>query len=149
MIFSVLLVCCSGYAAAEDLPRPLFQTSALPEDEGNKRFITIDFDSVDIRLFIKYISELTGKNFVVDKVVQDNVTIISPTKISVEEAYKVFESVLEVHGLTTVVAGSVTKIIPSARARSQNVEMFGGGASEDPRRQGGHPTGPPEIQCPR
>jgi general secretion pathway protein D len=132
MIFCVLLVCCSGYAAAEDLPRPLFQTSALPEDEGNKRFITIDFDSVDIRLFIKYISELTGKNFVVDKVVQDNVTIISPTKISVEEAYKVFESVLEVHGLTTVVAGSVTKIIPSARARSQNVEMFGGGASGTP-----------------
>jgi general secretion pathway protein D len=28
----------------------------------SQRFITIDFDNVDIRLFIKYISELTGKN---------------------------------------------------------------------------------------
>lgn len=91
---------------------------------GGQRFITIDFDNVDIQLFIKYISELTGKNFVVDKAVQGNVTILSPTKISEEEAYKVFESVLEVHGYTTVEAGSVIKILPSARARSQNVEML-------------------------
>jgi general secretion pathway protein D len=55
------------------------------------RFVTIDFDNVDIQIFIKFISELTGKNFVVDKAVKGKVTIISPTKISVDEAYTVFE----------------------------------------------------------
>jgi len=50
------------------------------------------------------------------------VTIISPTKISVKEAYRVFESVLEVHGFTTVSAGSVVKIVPSVQARSKNIE---------------------------
>ena len=111
--------------SAKELPQP------LPETEQNgQRFITIDFDNVDIQLFIKYISELTGKNFVVDKAVQGNVTILSPTKISEEEAYKVFESVLEVHGFTTVESGSVIKMLPSARARSQNVEMFNTGATE-------------------
>ncbi|EKD40075.1 MAG: hypothetical protein ACD_75C00185G0010 [uncultured bacterium] len=120
-----------GYAFGEALPRPL--TNISPEAEvGGKRFITIDFDNVDINLFIKYISELTGKNFVVDKVVQGNVTIISPTKISVEEAYRVFESVLDVHGFTTVKAGSVIKIIPSARARSQNIEMLNTSAASTP-----------------
>ncbi len=99
---------------------------------GSKRFITIDFDNVDIRLFIKYISELTGKNFVVDKAVQGNVTILSPTKISDEEAYRVFESVLEVHGFTTVDAGSVIKILPSAAARSQNIETISMGMSSHP-----------------
>ncbi len=100
--------------------------------EKSKRFITIDFDNVDIQLFIKYISELTGKNFVVDKSVQGNVTIISPTKISEEEAYRVFESVLEVHGFTTVDAGPVTKILPTVKARSQNVETLQIGFSDSP-----------------
>lgn len=136
MYHSILLAFClvvsaagPGYAQDQELPRPLPETGAGTE---NGRFITIDFDNVDIQLFIKYISELTGKNFVVDKAVQGNVTIISPTKISVEDAYRVFQSVLEVHGFTTVEAGPVTKIMPSARARSQNVEMLQVGVPSAP-----------------
>ncbi len=120
-----------GAGAAEELPRPLAGT--VPANSTAQRYITIDFDNVDINLFIKYISELTGKNFVVDRAVQGNVTIISPTRISEDEAYRVFESVLEVHGFTTVPAGAVTKILPSARARSQNLEMFQDGASYLPQ----------------
>ncbi|MBW1806067.1 MAG: type II secretion system secretin GspD, partial [Deltaproteobacteria bacterium] len=37
-------------------------------------------------------------------------------------AYKVFESVLEVHGFTTVPAGSIIKIVPSIQARSKDIE---------------------------
>lgn len=88
------------------------------------RFVTIDFNNVDINVFIKFISELTGRNFIVDQRVRGNVTIISPTKISVDEAYRVFESVLEVHGYTTVQAGKVTKILPSPEARTQNIETY-------------------------
>jgi len=87
-----------------------------------ERFVSIDFNDVDINVFIKFISELTGKNFVVDKRVKGKVTIISPTKISVKEAYKVFESVLEVHGYTTVKTGKIIKIIPATDARSKNIE---------------------------
>ena len=88
----------------------------------HKPYVTIDFDNVDISIFIKFISELTGKNFVIDKAVKGKVTIISPTKISVKEAFRVFESVLEVHGYTTVPAGSVTKIVPAVQARSKDIE---------------------------
>jgi general secretion pathway protein D len=87
-----------------------------------ERFVSIDFNDVDINVFIKFISELTGKNFVVDKRVKGKVTIISPTKISVKEAYKVFESVLEVHGYTTVKTNKIIKIIPAPDARSKNIE---------------------------
>jgi len=86
------------------------------------RYVTIDFDDVDIALFVKFISELTGKNFVIDQRVKGKVTIISPTKITVEEAYKVFESVLEVNGFTTVPAGNITKIVPAVSARSKDIE---------------------------
>ncbi len=85
------------------------------------RYVTIDFNDVDINLFIKYISELTGKNFVVDRAVKGKVTIISPTRISEKDAYRVFESVLEVHGFTTVPAGSIIKIVPAVQARSKSI----------------------------
>ncbi|NQT68828.1 MAG: type II secretion system secretin GspD [Desulfobacteraceae bacterium] len=88
----------------------------------SERFVSIDFNNVDINVFIKFISELTAQNFIVDQRVKGKVTIISPAKISVKEAYKVFESVLEVHGFTTIKAGEVTKIVPSPDARSKNIE---------------------------
>jgi len=94
-----------------------------PQKKGT-RYVTIDFDNVDIALFIKFISELTGKNFVIDKAVKGKVTIISPTKITTKEAYKVFESVLEVHGYTTVPAGSIIKIVPAVQARSKNIKTL-------------------------
>jgi general secretion pathway protein D len=97
------------------------QEPEAADEESVERYVTIDFEDVDINLFIKYISELTGENFIIDKSVRGNVTIVSPTKISVEEAYKVFESVLEVQGFTTVPAGSITKIVPSADARSKSI----------------------------
>ena len=90
--------------------------------QESERFISIDFNNVDINVFIKFISELTSRNFVVDQRVRGKVTIISPSKISVKEAYKVFESVLEVHGYTTIKSGEVTKIVPSPDARSKNIE---------------------------
>ncbi len=92
------------------------------EAKSDERYVTIDFDNVDIAIFVKFISELTGKNFVIDKGVRGKVTIISPTKISVKDAYKVFESVLEVHGYTAVPAGNVIKIVPSVQARGKNIE---------------------------
>lgn len=95
---------------------------AAKKSTPDKPYVTIDFDDVDIAIFIKFISELTGKNFVIDKAVKGKVTIISPTKISVKEAYRVFESVLEVHGYTTVPAGSVTKIVSAVEARSKDIE---------------------------
>ncbi|MGD9105544.1 MAG: type II secretion system secretin GspD, partial [Desulfobacterales bacterium] len=95
---------------------------ASRRNSDSERFISIDFNDVDLSVFIKFISELTSKNFVVDQRVKGKVTIISPSKISVKEAYKVFESVLEVHGYTTVEAGQVIKIVPSPDARSKNIE---------------------------
>ena len=110
LLMLAVLFCAPVAAEAEDPPQ-------IPE----QRYVAIDFNNVDINVFIKFISELTGKNFVVDSRVRGKVTILSPTKISVEEAYRVFESVLEVHGFTTVKSGRVIKIVPAPEARSKNI----------------------------
>ncbi len=101
---------------------PLVSSPAAEASFPKESFISIDFNDVDIEVFIKFISELTGRNFIIDRRVKGNISVISPTKISVDEAYKVFESVLEVHGYATVDAGEITKIIPSPYARTMNIE---------------------------
>jgi len=103
-------------AAASPSPSP----AASPQ---SGRYVTIDFDNVDISVFIKFVSELTGKNFVIDDKVKGKVTIISPKKIAVEEVYKLFESVLEIYGFATVEAGDVIKVIHALDARGKNVEL--------------------------
>jgi len=132
-MFSLLILCCiltfvpcSSMGAEEK--------TASPETSENKsqRFITIDFDNVDIRLFIKYISELTGKNFIIDKTVKGTVSIISPTRISEDEAYRVFESVLSVNGFTTIKAGTMIKIMPTVRARTENIDTLHHGMTSTP-----------------
>ncbi|MBT8358312.1 MAG: type II secretion system secretin GspD [Deltaproteobacteria bacterium] len=105
---------------------------ASAKRKDSKRFISIDFNNVDINVFIKFISELTGKNFVVDNKVKGKVTVISPSKISLKEAYRVFESVLEVHGYAAVRAGKVIKIIPSPEARTKNIETLLQGKTDFP-----------------
>src|SRR5262249_17293376 len=54
--------------------------------------------------------------------VRGKITIISPAKISVDEAYLVFLSVLQVKGFTTVNAGSVIKIVATKEAKSSTLE---------------------------
>jgi general secretion pathway protein D len=88
---------------------------------SNAQLVSIDFNNVDISVFIKFISDLTKRNFIIDDKVRGKVTIISPGKITVQEAYRVFESVLEVHGFATVQAGQITKIVPSPDARTKNI----------------------------
>jgi len=114
---TVFLLIAYAWPAVAQQPGAAAKTAA-------KRFVTIDFNNVDINVFIKFISELTGRNFVVDNRVKGKVTIISPKKISVKEAYRVFESVLEVHGFTTLRAGEITKIIPAPDARSKNIKTL-------------------------
>ncbi|MFH0810182.1 MAG: type II secretion system secretin GspD [Pseudomonadota bacterium] len=87
-----------------------------------QRMVTMDFREVDIKELIKTISELTGRNFIIDSRVKGAVTIISPRQITLNEAYRVFLSVLEINGFTTVQAGAVLKIMPTRDAGGRAVE---------------------------
>ncbi|MBP7341497.1 MAG: type II secretion system secretin GspD [Smithellaceae bacterium] len=86
------------------------------------RYVTLDFDNVNIEVFVKFISELTGKNFIIDDKVKGKVTILSPRKIPLSDVYKVFLSVLELNGYATVPVGDLIKIVPSAAAREKSLE---------------------------
>ena len=94
------------------------------------KLITLDFDQVDIKIFIKTIGELTGINFLIDDSIRGTVTLISPTQIRLGEVYEVFESVLQVKGFAAVPAGRIVKIIPRADASKSNILIRVGGDPE-------------------
>lgn len=118
-----LLTLPPGHSSAENpMEGSGGKTGTAASGQAREQFVTIDFNDVDIGVLVKFISELTGKNFIVDNQVRGKVTIISPAKISIDEAYRVFESVLEVNGFATVPAGDVIKILPMPEARAKNIE---------------------------
>ena len=95
---------------------------AKTKHQASDKYVTIDFDNVDIGVFIKFVSELTGKNFIIDDKVKGKVTIVSPKKIPLQDVYKVFLSVLEVYGFSTVPSGDIIKVVPAVSAREKSLE---------------------------
>jgi len=83
-----------------------------------------NLQNADIRGVIQMISQLTGKDFIVDPRVQGKITIISSKPMSVGEMYQVFLSMLQVLNYAAVPAGNVIKIIPAMQAKE-----FGGALS--------------------
>jgi general secretion pathway protein D len=89
--------------------------------------VVLNFTDVDIATMVKFISDLTGKNFVMDDRVKGKISVFSPTKLSNDEAYNVFTSVLELKGFTVVPAGKVLKIVPVASAKQSGMRVFADG----------------------
>ncbi|MBK8164105.1 MAG: type II secretion system secretin GspD [Gammaproteobacteria bacterium] len=79
--------------------------------------VTLNLKDADISAVIGTISEITGKNFIVDPRVKGKITIISSRPMESDEVYQVFLSVLDVYGFSAVPSGKVVKIIPDANAK--------------------------------
>jgi general secretion pathway protein D len=89
--------------------------------------VSLDFQDADITEVISTIAKATGKNFLYDDRVRGRVTVISPEPVTVDEAYRVFESILAVKGFTTVPApGGVLKILPLRDAKENPIETVTG-----------------------
>lgn len=101
-----------------------------PEDITNENFPetieSFDFPNADIADIVKAISELTGRNFILDPGVRGKVTIIAPSKITVAEAYKMFLSALAIHGYAIVPSDGYYKIKPARQAQRDSIETFSG-----------------------
>ncbi|NLW68921.1 MAG: type II secretion system secretin GspD [Bacteriovoracaceae bacterium] len=113
--------------ARTDQPRQIPGTEEEgTETQDGKQYVTMDFDGVDIKVFVKFIADITGKNFILDDKVAGKVTVISPRKMSLDEAYQVFLSVLDVNGYGTVTNGGVTKIVRAADAITKSLDTVTG-----------------------
>jgi general secretion pathway protein D len=83
----------------------------------------VDFNDVEIRKVIETVSEITGKNFLVDDRVQGKVTVIGPKSLTAGELYQVFLSILNVKGFAIVPSGKINKVVPSTNIAGYGVQM--------------------------
>src|SRR5215831_669395 len=125
---AVLLLAASHSRAQQAPPPP-----PVPTPAGDT-LVSLDFQDADITEVISTIAKATGKNFLYDDRVRGRVTVISPEPVTVDEAYRVFESILAVKGFTTVPApGGVLKILPLRDAKENPINTVTGGEQAENR----------------
>lgn len=96
----------------------------VPEGE---ELVNIDFpEPTDIKDIIRAVALWTDKNVILGKGVNGKVQMISPKKVTKEEAYQAFLSALNVLNLTTVETGKVIKIMNVRNAIRGNLRTYQG-----------------------
>jgi general secretion pathway protein D len=106
-------------AIAPAPPSAAQEREAAPESG----MVTLDFNDAELSAVIEMIAKMTGRNFIYDDRVRGRVTIVSPSPMPIEQAYAVFESVLQVKGFTTVTTpGGAIKVVPIREAKESSVE---------------------------
>jgi general secretion pathway protein D len=97
---------------------------AIPQ-VGTDGKVRIHFEDVDLPVFVNFISKITGRNFVFSEKITGTVTIISPEPVTIEQAFAVFQSVLNTRGLTTIDDGVVARVVPLKEARNSGGPVIG------------------------
>lgn len=113
-LFFVLLGFIPSRPALSQEVKPEVSAPAKPEEPAPKeKRVALDFNNVELPVLVKFFSELTGKNFIIDEKVRGKVTVFSPTRMTIPKAYEVFLNVLDMKGFTTVQSGEVVQILPA------------------------------------
>jgi general secretion pathway protein D len=87
--------------------------------------ITLNLKDADISTLIATVSEVTGKNFIVDARVKGKVTVVSASPMSADGLYETFLAVLAVNGFAAIPSGDTIKIIPEATAKQEGSGVYG------------------------
>jgi len=102
-----------GPASAADVrakPRP---ANAAEES------VTLNFVNAEIESVIKAVSQITGKNFLLDPRVKGTINVVSGKPVPSSLAYPLLLSALRMQGFAAVEYNGVTKIMPEAEAKTQ------------------------------
>jgi len=85
-----------------------------------------NFQDADIQAVVKTVSQITGKNFLIDPRVKGKLTIISTQPVSRSAVYEIFLAALKAQGYTAVSSPSgLIKLVPLGDAK-QNAQVSSG-----------------------
>jgi general secretion pathway protein D len=126
LIIFLYLIFFGWYISIIDVPESMADTNVTENKhvQSKDKKVAFNFVDVDISTVVKFISEVTGKNFIFDDKLKGSVTIIAPSKLSIDEAFNLFTSVLELKGFTIVTSGKIYKIVPASQAKQSGTEII-------------------------
>jgi general secretion pathway protein D len=103
----------------------------LTVQTANAEEVTLNFSDADLVAVINSVSQITGKNFIIDPRVKGKITVVSAKPLNKDEVYNVFLSILQVHGFATVPTKNAIKIIPDATAKQNATPLTNSAQSPD------------------
>ncbi|MGQ9463435.1 MAG: secretin N-terminal domain-containing protein [Candidatus Fervidibacter sp.] len=125
-----------GQPQQPEQPQQLVQPPTLPGPvrregrvfwEGRGAMVEFNFVRAEISAVLEFFSKATGKIFVPHPNLDGTITLISPFRLSIDEAMQVLAAALEVRGFTLMPEGDrIVKIVPISEARQKAVETFFG-----------------------
>ena len=95
--------------------------------------VTLNFVNADIDTVTKAVSQITGKNFLLDPRVKGTVNVVSSKPVPQSLAYHFLLSALRMQGFAAVENNGVVRIMPEADAKTHGSQAIkgGGGPSGD------------------
>jgi general secretion pathway protein D len=89
--------------------------------------ITLNFDDVDINIFLKTMSEITGKGFVLSEKVRGKISFVSSRDVPVSRVYDIVLAILKTQGFLVVPGpNNVVQVIPAQEALKMSGDIFYG-----------------------
>ncbi|MCD6434070.1 MAG: hypothetical protein J7L14_00480 [Candidatus Diapherotrites archaeon] len=93
---------------------------------GKESTIALNFDNVDIAVFLKTMSDITGKNFILNNKVRGKISFVSSRKIPISKVYDIVLAILKTQGFTAVEEESIVKVYPTQVALRMSGEIHFG-----------------------
>ncbi|HKQ22875.1 MAG TPA: type II secretion system secretin GspD [Burkholderiales bacterium] len=94
--------------------------------------VTLNFVNAEIEGVVKVVSEITGKNFIIDPRVKGTINIVSAKPLPRAFVYDVFLSALRLQGFAAIEERGVVKILPEAEAKLHSSPTIGAGDRAGP-----------------
>ena len=115
-----LLPTVAGATPPTESPRVQHASSTKAEEQ-----LTLSLENAEVNDLVRWASHYTAKNIIVHPDVKGRVTVVAGAPISKEDAFKVFKSVLQVHGYALVETAEAIKVVPEAAAAQSNLPVDG------------------------
>jgi len=99
--------------------------------------VALSFDDVDINVFLKTMSEITGKSFVVSNKVQGKISFVSSREVPSAKVYDIVLSILRSQGFFTVPEEeNLVHVYPAQEALKMSGKIFYGTETVDVKEEG-------------
>lgn len=87
---------------------------------------SFDFPNANLLDLTKHMQKLTGLNIIFDKDIKGKVTILSPSPITVGDAWKAYLTALNMNGFALVKSGAFYKVVKNRDIRYNTVPIYTG-----------------------
>lgn len=81
--------------------------------------VTLDFANADVESVVKAVSQLSGRNFLIDPRVKGIVNVVSGKPVPRDLAYQILVSALRLQGFAVIEQDGIAKIVPESDAKVQ------------------------------